>query len=103
MGSPDLHGFQKWVFDSFVFVNDFTWQVVVSRREARVRKWTDWLREDLGSGPYAWLRRDFVPPSPILAVKAISLSLGSPVWLFCWSWLSPLVFGLRVSWMLVLP
>ena len=34
-----------------------------------VRKWTDWLREDLGSRPYAWLRPDFVPPSPFLVIK----------------------------------
>ena len=34
-----------------------------------VRRRTNWLREDLGSGPYAWLRHDFVPPSPFLVVK----------------------------------
>ena len=34
-----------------------------------MRKWTDWLREDLGSRPYAWLRPDFVPWSPFLVVK----------------------------------
>ena len=33
----------------------------------------------------------------------LNLSIGSPVWLFCWSWLGPLVFGLRVYWMLILP
>ena len=32
-------------------------------------KWTRWLREDLGSRPYVWLRPDFVPPSPFLIVK----------------------------------
>ena len=40
-----------------------------SRREAGLHKWTTWLREDLGSRPYAWLRPDFVPPSPFLIVK----------------------------------
>ena len=34
-----------------------------------VRKWTRWLREDLSSRPYVWLRPDFVPPSPFLVVK----------------------------------
>ena len=34
-----------------------------------IRKWTRWLREDLGSRPYAWLKPDFVPPSPFLFVK----------------------------------
>ena len=28
-----------------------------------------WLREDSGSRPYAWLRPDFVPPSPFLVVQ----------------------------------
>ena len=27
------------------------------------------LREDLSSRPYAWLRPDFVPPSPFLVVE----------------------------------
>ena len=57
------------VFDSLDELNDFTEQVVVSRRDTKVSKWTNWLREDLGSGPYAWLRPDFVPPSPSLVVK----------------------------------
>ena len=170
-------------FDSLDILNDFTGQVVISRREAGVRKWEDW-----GSGPYAWLLPDFVPPSRFLIVQdplteasriwvephlidaefckawipffcrsrhpvitvdqfwgfgghlltqepqfdlpgiterdlqevagaklqvgwMVGLgmrlrpfhSLGSPVWLFCWSWLSPLVFGLSVYWMLILP
>ena len=34
-----------------------------------MRKWTSWLREDLGSRPFAWFRPDFVPPSPFLSVK----------------------------------
>ena len=57
---PDLHGFYKWVFDSLELLNDFLKQVVVSRRDVGVRKWTRWLREDLGSRPYVWLRPDFV-------------------------------------------
>ena len=40
-----------------------------SRRDVGVRKWTRWLREDLSSRPYAWLRPDFVPPSPFLVVE----------------------------------
>ena len=66
---PDLHGFYRWVFDSLEVLNDFTEQVVVSHRNTGVRKWTNWLREDLGSRPYAWLRPDFVPPSPFLVIK----------------------------------
>ena len=66
---PDLHGFYKWVFRAMDLLNDFTRQVVVSRRESGIRKWTRWLREGLGARPYAWLRPDFVPPSPFLVVK----------------------------------
>ena len=66
---PDLHGFYKWVFDSLEVLNGFLKQVVVSRRDVGVRKWTRWLREDVSSGPYVWLRPDFVPPPPFLVVK----------------------------------
>ena len=37
---PDLHGFFKWVFDSLEVLNGFLRQVVVSRRDDGVRKWT---------------------------------------------------------------
>ena len=29
----------------------------------------NWLLEDSFSRPYAWLRPDFVPPSPFLVIK----------------------------------
>ena len=66
---PDLHGFYKWVFDSLGLLNSWLGQVVVSRRDVEVRMWTWWLRENLSSRPYVWLRPDFVPPSPFFAVK----------------------------------
>ena len=73
---PDLHGFYKWVFDSLEVLKTSSGrslsvveQVVVNRRDAGVRKWTDWLREDL---PYAWLRPDFVPPSSFLGTLGLS-------------------------------
>ena len=66
---PDLHGFFWWVFHSLELLNDFLQQVVVSRRDIGIRKWVNWLREDLSSRPYAWLRPDFVPSSPFLVVK----------------------------------
>ena len=59
----------KWVFDSLEVLNGFLWQVVVLRRDIGIRKWTRWLREDLSSRPYVWLRLDFVPPSSFLVVK----------------------------------
>ena len=47
----------------------FFGRLFVSRRDVGIRKWNRWLREDLSSRPYAWLRPDFVPPCPSLIVK----------------------------------
>ena len=66
---PDLHGFLKWVFDSLEVLNGFLRQVVVSRRDDGIRRWSRWLREGLSSRPYVWLRPDFVLPSPFLVVQ----------------------------------
>ena len=68
----DLHGFYRWVFDSIELLNGFLRQVVITRRDEGIRKWKGWLREDLSSRPYAWLRPDFVPPSPFLIVHGSS-------------------------------
>ena len=77
---PDLHGFYKWVFfDAMDLLKDFTKQVVVSRRETGIRKWTRWPREDLGARPYSWLRPDFVPPSPFLVIERILLTYASRI------------------------
>ena len=40
----DLHGFYKWVFESFELLNDFVKQVVVSRRDLGIRKWVAGLQ-----------------------------------------------------------
>ena len=66
---PDLHGFYRGFFDSLQVLNGFLKHVVVSRRDLGIRKWVNWLREDLSSRPFAWLRPDFVPLSPFLVVK----------------------------------
>ena len=39
--------------------------VVVARRDSGLRSWANWLREDSGSLPYAWLRL----PLPSLSSK----------------------------------
>ena len=55
----------------------FLRQVVVSRRDDGIRKWTRWLKEDFNSRPYVWAPAwIFVPPSPFLVVK------GSSGWVF---------------------
>ena len=58
-----MHGFYKWVFDALALLDDFTRQVVVSRKDAGLHRWTNLLREDLGS---RLLRPDFVLPSSFL-------------------------------------
>ena len=71
---PDLHGFYiQVVFDSLEVLNGFLKQVVVSRRDIGINKWVNWLREDLSSRPHAWLRPDFVPPSPFSLSRILRL------------------------------
>ena len=87
---PDLHGFYKSVSDDLGLLNNFTKQVVVSRRDSGILKWTGWLREDLGVRPYAWLRARFCssfsiscrqgPSDPVFSdfgLNLISLMLSS--------------------------
>ena len=50
VGPPDLHVFYKWIFDYLDILNDFTEQVVVSRRETGIRKWT-WCGKIWEVGP----------------------------------------------------
>ena len=52
---PDLHGFFKWVFDSLEVLNGFLRQVVVSRRDDGIRKWTRWLSRMFGFGLICFL------------------------------------------------
>ena len=44
-------------------------KVVANRRDNGLRRWTNWLQGGFGVRPYAWLRPEFVPPSPFLIVK----------------------------------
>ena len=74
---PDLHGFDRWVFDSLDILNGFTRQVVVSRREAGVRKWTNWLWEGFGLQALCLASAGLCPPfslsyCPRSAVSGIS-------------------------------
>ena len=61
---PHLHG-----STSGFSVDEFVRQVVTFRRDTGLQNWANGLREDLGSRPCAWLRPDFVPPSPFLVTK----------------------------------
>ena len=55
------------------FLISFVSQVVIARRDSRLLWWSNWLKEDLRSRPYAQLRPDFVPPSHFLVVKDTDL------------------------------
>ena len=47
-------------------LSNFIQQVVVHRRDAALRGWRNWIREDPLVHPYRWLRPDLVPPAPFL-------------------------------------
>ena len=47
-------------------LSDFIHQVVIHRRDAAIRGWRNWIREDPLVHPYRWLRPDLVPPAPFL-------------------------------------
>ena len=62
---PGISGFLRicMVFTSGFFGSiellNFLEQVVASCRDVGIRKWVSWLREDLISRQYSWLRPDF--------------------------------------------
>ena len=53
-------------------LSDFIHQVVVHRRDATIRGWRNWIREDPMVHPYRWLRPDLVPPCSFSTVQAPS-------------------------------
>ena len=66
---PDLHGFYKWAMDTLAILNEFVLKVVHHRQTSRLQAWSNWIREDLTSHPYQWLRPEFVPPALYLVCK----------------------------------
>ena len=48
--------------DTSALLNEFVLKVVRHRQASRCQAWSNWIREDLTSRPYQWLRREFVPP-----------------------------------------
>ena len=76
---PDLHGFYAWVFDTLKVLDEFISQVASARRDAAILSWTVWLREDLSSRHYQWLRADLVPPAPYLVCDPLQTLGGSGI------------------------
>ena len=74
---PDLHGFYKWAMDTLALLNEFVLKVVRHRQTSRSIAWSNWIREDLASRPYKWLRPEFVPPAPYLVCKPQDSPNGS--------------------------
>ena len=60
-------------------LNEFLLKVVHCRRTTRLQAWSNWIREDLSSHPYQWLRLDFVPPTPCLVCKHKDSPTGSGI------------------------
>ena len=75
--SPDLHGFYKWTMDTF---SEIVLKVVHHRQTGRLKAWSNWIRRDLTSHPYQWLRPEFVPAAPYLVCKPKTLPMGLGYW-----------------------
>ena len=78
---PDLHGFYKWAMDTLALLNEFVLKVVRHRQTSRSIAWANWIREDLASRPYKWLRPEFVP---LLLIWSVNLEILQMVQVF-WS------------------
>ena len=74
-----LHGFYKWAVDTLALLNEFVLKVVRHRQTSRLQAWSNWIREDLTSHPYQWLRPEFVPPAPYLVCKPEDSPNGSGI------------------------
>ena len=76
---PDLHGFCKWAIDTLALLNESVLKVVHHRQTAQLQAWSNWIREDLTSHPYQWLRPEFVPLAPYLVCKPQDSPNGSGI------------------------
>ena len=76
---PDLHGFYKWAMDTLALLNEFVLKVVRHRQTSRSIAWTNWIREDLASRPYKWLRPEFVSLAPYLVCRPRDSPNGSGI------------------------
>ena len=55
--------------DTLALLNEFVLKVVRHRQTSRSIAWSNWIREDLASRPYKWLRPEFVPRLLIWSVN----------------------------------
>ena len=76
---PDLHGFYKWAMDALAFLNEFVLQVVRHRHNSRSISWANWIRGDLASRAFQWLRPEVVPPAPYLVCELRESPNGSVI------------------------
>ena len=81
-GDGDLGLFKVHITDLFARLEEFLHQVVVGRRDAAVRGWRSWIREEPGSRFYKWSRPDLVPPSPSLCCDPSITAGGSGILTF---------------------
>ena len=65
--------------DGLDLLHMFVLDVVHRRQTTRLQAWSNWIREDLSSHQYQWLRLDFVPPSPCLVCKPEDSPSGSGI------------------------
>ena len=77
--------FKVHITDIVAGLGEFLHQVVVgsrdaARRDAAIRGWRHWIREEPCSRPYKWLRPDLVPPSTFLSCDPAITAGGSGIW-----------------------
>ena len=71
--------FVKWAMDTLALLNEFVLKVVRHRQTSRFQASSNWIREDLTSRPYQWLRPEFVPLAPYLVCKPQDSPNGSGI------------------------
>ena len=76
---PHLHGFHKCAMDTLALLKEFVLKVVRHRQTSRFQAWSNWIREDLTSHPYQWLRPEFFPPAPYLVCTPEDTPDGSGI------------------------
>ena len=65
--------------DTLALLNEIVLKVVRHCQTSRSIAWSNWIREDLASLPYKWLRPEFVPPAPYLVCKPQDSPNGSGI------------------------
>ena len=73
-------GFTSVSWTLFSIRNEFLFKVVHCGQNTSLPCWSNWIRENLSSHPYQWLRSDFNPRAPCLVCDPRILPKGLGYW-----------------------